>query len=255
MCQGKPAWQTGFWLLSGLWFLWSLCASLSWGGWSSAFLIPLPWEHWKNAKSLDLLGQSLEEVTRSPSQGPCHFVSFSWHPSPAYVLSRFSHVQLLCNSTDCSSPGSSVHGILQARILEWPAVPSCRGSRDWTHVSYIEPALASRFFTTWEPSTGGTAFLTCYWKQSLKVMYKIPCKSHLLKTRHFWPLSFTRHSLFSFWTFAPLWVVHGSVGGVLHGKGCELGRLHCDRPNSACLPLVAASGMAGAQMQIIIPTT
>ena len=29
---------------------------------------------------------------------------------------------------DCSPPGSSVHGILQARILEWVAIPSSRGS-------------------------------------------------------------------------------------------------------------------------------
>ena len=34
----------------------------------------------------------------------------------------------LCNRTDCSPPGSSVHGILQARILEWAAVPSSKGS-------------------------------------------------------------------------------------------------------------------------------
>jgi len=41
---------------------------------------------------------------------------------------------------DCSPQGSSVHGILQASILEWVAVPSSRGfslARDWTHVSYI----------------------------------------------------------------------------------------------------------------------
>ena len=41
----------------------------------------------------------------------------------------------LCDPTDCSPPGSSVHGILQARILEWVAMPSSRGSsppRDWT---------------------------------------------------------------------------------------------------------------------------
>ena len=46
----------------------------------------------------------------------------------------------LCNSRDCSPPGSSVHGILQARILEWIAGPSSRASswpRDWTCVSYI----------------------------------------------------------------------------------------------------------------------
>ena len=34
----------------------------------------------------------------------------------------------LCDSMDCSLPGSSVHGILQARILEWVAMPFSRGS-------------------------------------------------------------------------------------------------------------------------------
>ena len=44
----------------------------------------------------------------------------------------------LCNPVDCSPPGSSVHGILQARILEWVAISFSRGSsrpRDWTWVS------------------------------------------------------------------------------------------------------------------------
>ena len=34
----------------------------------------------------------------------------------------------LCDPMDCSPPGSSVHGILQARMLEWVAMPSSRGS-------------------------------------------------------------------------------------------------------------------------------
>ena len=34
----------------------------------------------------------------------------------------------LCNPMDCSLPGFSVHGILQARILEWVAIPFCNGS-------------------------------------------------------------------------------------------------------------------------------
>ena len=49
---------------------------------------------------------------------------------------------------DCSLSGSSVHGILQARILEWVAISSSRGSswpRDWTWVSQT----AGRFFTLW----------------------------------------------------------------------------------------------------------
>ena len=46
----------------------------------------------------------------------------------------------LCNPTDCSLPGPSVHGILQAKILEWVAMPSSRGSfqpRDRTLISCI----------------------------------------------------------------------------------------------------------------------
>ena len=58
------------------------------------------------------------------------------------VLSLQSY-PTLCNPVDCSPPGSSAHGVLQARILEWVAISSSRGSsqpRDWTHVfciSYI----------------------------------------------------------------------------------------------------------------------
>ena len=46
----------------------------------------------------------------------------------------------LCDPMDHSPPGSSVHGILQARTLEWVAMPPCGGSsrpRDRTHVSYV----------------------------------------------------------------------------------------------------------------------
>ena len=57
----------------------------------------------------------------------------------ACVLSHFTTVAL-CNYMDCSPPGSSVSGILQARILEWVAIPSSRRSsrpRDQTHVFCI----------------------------------------------------------------------------------------------------------------------
>ena len=53
---------------------------------------------------------------------------------------------VLCKPMDCSPPGSSVHGILQASILEWVAIHFSRGSSqpgDQTQVSFI----ASRFFT------------------------------------------------------------------------------------------------------------
>ena len=55
---------------------------------------------------------------------------------------------VVCNPMDCTPPGSSVHGILQARILEWIAIPFFRGfswPRNQTQVS----CLAGRFFTIW----------------------------------------------------------------------------------------------------------
>ena len=52
----------------------------------------------------------------------------------------------VCDLVDCSPPGSSVHGILQARILEWVTIPFSKGSsqpRDQTHISCIEYSLPS----------------------------------------------------------------------------------------------------------------
>ena len=54
----------------------------------------------------------------------------------------------LCDPVDCSPPGSSIHGILQARILQWVAIPFSRGSswpRDQTQVSRI----GGRCFNLW----------------------------------------------------------------------------------------------------------
>ena len=54
----------------------------------------------------------------------------------------------LCNPMNCSLPGSSVHGIFQARVLEWVAISFSRGSshpRDWSWVS----RTAGRQFTIW----------------------------------------------------------------------------------------------------------
>ena len=54
----------------------------------------------------------------------------------------------LCDPIDCSLPGSTIHGIFQARILEWVAISFSRRSsrsRDWTRVSHI----VGRHFTVW----------------------------------------------------------------------------------------------------------
>ena len=59
----------------------------------------------------------------------------------------------LCDPMDRSLSGSSVHGILQAKILEWVAISYSRGSswpRDWTHISWVS-CIAGKVFTTVAP--------------------------------------------------------------------------------------------------------
>ena len=73
----------------------------------------------------------------------CSLEEELWQPSETAQL-----CPTLCNPMDCSLPGSSVHGILQARILEWVAISFSRGSskpRDQTQVSCI----AGRCFILW----------------------------------------------------------------------------------------------------------
>ena len=55
----------------------------------------------------------------------------------------------LCNPMDCSLPGSSVPGILQARILEWVGRPTSKDLPDPVikPASLMSPELAGRFFT------------------------------------------------------------------------------------------------------------
>ena len=63
----------------------------------------------------------------------------------------------LCQPVDCSPPGSSVHAILQAKIVEWVALPFSRGSpwpKDQTQVSRI----AGRLFTIWATKEAAKIF-------------------------------------------------------------------------------------------------
>ena len=74
------------------------------------------------------------------------------------MQSHFSCVSL-CDPMEYSPPGSSVHGILQARILEWIAMPSSKGS--WTqglNLHLLFSALAGRLFT-WEAQINTTSHL------------------------------------------------------------------------------------------------
>ena len=68
----------------------------------------------------------------------------------AHVLNHFRHVRLFATPwTESCQSASSVLGILQARILEWVAMPSSRESsqpRDWTHISCIAGGFFFFFF-------------------------------------------------------------------------------------------------------------
>ena len=71
----------------------------------------------------------------------------------------------LCSPMDHHPPGSSVHGILQARILHWVAIPFSRGSswfRDQTWVSCIE----GRLYTLW--ATREAPLICCRFIQSVQ---------------------------------------------------------------------------------------
>ena len=77
---------------------------------------------------------------------------YIFHAYHLNLLKKESEVTQSCptlgNPMDCSPPGSSIHGIFQARVLEWVAISFSRRSslpRDWTWVSCI----VSRCFTIW----------------------------------------------------------------------------------------------------------
>ena len=83
----------------------------------------------------------------------------------------------LCDPMDCRPPGSSAHGILQARTLEWVALPFSSGfsqPRDQTRVFHI----AGRFFTVWATTgfsggrSGGLVF------PSLSELSTVCCDPH-----------------------------------------------------------------------------
>ena len=74
----------------------------------------------------------------------------------------------LCDPVDCSPPGSSVHGILQARILEWVAIPFSRGfswPRDQTHISCLGRQILYHR-ATWEAT-----YLVMQFRHSLPILW------------------------------------------------------------------------------------
>ena len=92
---------------------------------------------WKFTEPYIYYAQEKEEGAETPDSGGFKSESAVTQSCPT-----------LCDPMDCSLPGFSVHGIFQARVLEWVAISFSRGSswpRDRTQVSCI----AGRRFTLW----------------------------------------------------------------------------------------------------------
>jgi len=126
---------------------------------------------------------------------------FNDRQSKKYFI--FSHVCMLsrdwlfCNPMNYSLPSFSVHGIFQARILEWVAISFSRGSsqpRDQTQVSCI----ADRFFTSWATSEAQDNITK---KQKKKKKKNNSLFLHLDLTA--WELSFPCHLVCDEWRWCP----------------------------------------------------
>ena len=92
------------------------------------------------------------KASQVPYPHPALFFLYHWlyltcSRACVHAKSLQSHT-ILCNPMDCRPPGSSVHGVLQARILEWVAIPFSRGS-SWPRNRTQLSCIAGRCFTVW----------------------------------------------------------------------------------------------------------
>ena len=108
----------------------------------------------------------------------------------------------LCDAKDCSPPGSSVHGILQARTLGWVAIPFSRGPsqpRDWTQVSFI----VGRFFTIWATREAHKTHMVL--PKFNDAVFSVEWIQHRLSTFHYCCYFGSGH-----WSWQPRFSVHGN---------------------------------------------
>ena len=111
------------------------------------------WKLWKSYYQQDY-GNLLRRHWASPKTDK--YMSHLKRKQPCLCAQSLQSCLTLCDPMIGSLPGSSVHGILQARTLEWVAMPSSRGSsqsRDQTQISCI----AGGFFTTEPPGKPKTS--------------------------------------------------------------------------------------------------
>ena len=97
------------------------------------------WLKWTEREYKKKTTFSVEGKKKKPSRNTLHNGWFRGNPCMCIHLLQLCTT--LCNPVDCTPPGSSVLGILQARILEWVAMPSSRGyshPKDRTSVCLLQ---------------------------------------------------------------------------------------------------------------------
>ena len=110
------------------------------------------------------------------------FTSWATREAPFTILVSKSMLlpqvcPTVCDAMDCGPPGSSVHEIFQARILEWVAISFSRGSsqpRDRTWVS----CTAGRFFTDWATREALLEYL--HFHNFFFIVRRVRCESPLI---------------------------------------------------------------------------
>ena len=107
------------------------------------------------------------QTTRVWSLGQEDPLERKWQPTPVFLPGKFhgqrslvslSHVWLFCDPMDCSPPGSSVHGISQARILEWIATSFSRGSSQPKDQTCISP-ISRQILYHWDTGEAHLSFI------------------------------------------------------------------------------------------------
>ena len=109
----------------------------------------------------------------------------TWDPSGPVVVLVMLVAQsclTLCDPMGCSPSGSSVHGISQARILEWIAISFSRGSF-WPKDQILVSCLGGRFFTIW--ATGEVLYTPLFLTLShyLQSFWSNPCLQQFLSAQ------------------------------------------------------------------------
>ena len=147
----KPAWTSG-----SSWF--TYCWSLAWRILSIILLAcemsAIVW-YFEHSLALPFFGIGMK-TDLFQSCGHCWAFQISWHiVCSTFTASSFESKSVVaqlcltfCNPMGCSLPVSSVHGILQARILVWVTTPFSKGS-SWPRDQIQVSRIAGTFFIIW----------------------------------------------------------------------------------------------------------